>query len=194
MSVLAPDVPPKAAFTTTATDLALTADGSTSSDPDGTVASYAWNFGDGTTGTGATASHTYAAAGSYTVTLTVTDDRGATNAVSRSVTVRAPNKAPVAAFTSSATDLTATFDGSGSSDPDGTIASYAWDFGDGASASTAKAAHTYAAGGSYTVKLTVTDDRGGRMFVCSDTDHCETRRAEGHSGTGLPQANWEAAE
>jgi alpha-D-ribose 1-methylphosphonate 5-phosphate C-P lyase len=40
----------------------------------------------------------------------------------------------------------------------------------------------------------VTDDKGGRMFVCSDTDHCETRRAEGHQGGGLPQANWEAAE
>jgi alpha-D-ribose 1-methylphosphonate 5-phosphate C-P lyase len=45
----------------------------------------------------------------------------------------------------------------------------------------------------------ITDDRGGRMFVCSDTDHCETRRTEGHQGAGLPQlgaakADWEAAE
>jgi len=40
----------------------------------------------------------------------------------------------------------------------------------------------------------VTDDRGGRMFVCSDTDHCETRRAEGHVGPGLPQETLEAAE
>ena len=49
-----------------------------SSDPDGTVASYAWDFGDGSTGTGATPTHTYAAAGTFTVSLTVTDDGGCT--------------------------------------------------------------------------------------------------------------------
>ncbi len=90
-------------------------DGSGSSDADGTIAGYAWNFGDGTAhGTGATPSHTYAAAGTYTVTLTVTDDDGATGTVSHDVTVAAepPNQAPTAAFTSSATFLVAGFDGS----------------------------------------------------------------------------------
>jgi PKD repeat protein len=82
--------PPVAAFTSSAVNLAASFDGSTSSDPDGTVAGYAWTFGDGSTGTGATASHTYAAAGTYTVTLTVTDNVGATNATSKSVTVAAP--------------------------------------------------------------------------------------------------------
>ncbi|MGY1693261.1 PKD domain-containing protein, partial [Geodermatophilus sp. SYSU D01105] len=65
-------------------------DGSASADADGRVASYAWEFGDGGTGTGATASHTYAAAGTYQVKLTVTDEKGATGTVTRAVTVTAP--------------------------------------------------------------------------------------------------------
>ncbi len=68
------------------------------------MASYAWKFGDGSTGTGVSPSHTYAAAGSFQVELTVTDDKGATNAVTKSVTVSAANQSPVAAFTSSAVD------------------------------------------------------------------------------------------
>ncbi len=77
-----------------------------------------------------------------------------------------PNQAPVAAFTSSAVNLAAAFDGSASSDPDGTVASYGWDFGDGSAAGTgAKPVHTYAAGGTYQVKLTVTDNRGGTASV-----------------------------
>ncbi|MEZ4702814.1 MAG: PKD domain-containing protein [Rhodothermales bacterium] len=78
---------PVASFTHSATDLALSVDGSASSDSDGTIVSYAWTFGDGATGSGATASHTYAAAGTYTVALTVTDDEGATGTASQSVTV-----------------------------------------------------------------------------------------------------------
>ena len=58
-----------------------------SSDPDGTIASYAWDFGDGGTATGATASHTYTVAGDYTITLTVTDDDGDTDQASRAVSV-----------------------------------------------------------------------------------------------------------
>jgi PKD repeat protein len=59
-----------------AAPLAITASGSTSSDPDGTIASYAWEFGDGSSATGVQAQHTYANPGEFTVTLTVTDDGG----------------------------------------------------------------------------------------------------------------------
>ncbi len=70
--------------------LAVSFSGTGSSDPDGTIASYAWSFGDGTTGTGATVSKTYSAAGNYTATLTVTDDRGATASASQVISVSAP--------------------------------------------------------------------------------------------------------
>src|SRR5205823_3499957 len=109
------------------------------------------------TSTSATPSHTYATAGTYTVTLTVTDDKGATGTVSRTVTVTLPaNVSPTASFTSSVSGLAVTVNGSASSDPDGTLASYAWTFGDGSTATGATpAAHTYTAGGTYTVSLTV---------------------------------------
>ncbi|WP_427004283.1 LamG-like jellyroll fold domain-containing protein [Pseudarthrobacter sp. H2] len=84
------NVPPVAAFTSSATNLAVAFDASGSSDSDGTITGYAWNFGDGTSGTGATASHAYAGAGSYPVTLTVTDNNGATGTVNRAVAVTAP--------------------------------------------------------------------------------------------------------
>ncbi|SRR5579884_352791 len=70
--------------------LAVSFDGSGSSDPDGTIASYAWNFGDGGTGSGATISHTYAAPGTYTAKLTVTDNAGAGSSASTVITVSAP--------------------------------------------------------------------------------------------------------
>ena len=156
-----PNQAPVASFTAVPGQLTASVDGSASTDPDGTVASYAWTFGDGGTATGATATHAYATGGDYTVTLTVTDNQGATNSTSKVVTVTAPNQAPVAAFTSSATDLALSVNGSGSTDPDGTIASYAWTFGDNTTGTGATTSHTYSAGGTYDVTLTVTDNRGG---------------------------------
>nr|WP_269779424.1 PKD domain-containing protein [Propioniciclava soli] len=157
-----PNQAPAASFTTSAQNLAVSVDGASSADADGTIVSHAWSFGDGAMATGATASHTYAASGTYTVTLTVTDDRGATADSAKQVTVSvpAPNQPPTAAITAGVLDLTASVNGTGSSDPDGSIASYAWTFGDGATATGPTASHTYAAAGTYTVRLTVTDDRG----------------------------------
>ena len=81
------NTPPVAAFTSNCTGLSCTFNGSGSSDAEGPIAGYAWNFGDGATGSGAQPAHTYAAAGTYTVALTVTDAAGATNVITHPVTV-----------------------------------------------------------------------------------------------------------
>jgi PKD repeat protein len=162
VTVSAANIPPVAQFTSTVSSLTASFDGSTSYDPDGTVAQYAWNFGDGTTGTGETASHAYTAAGTYPVTLTVTDNDGATDSVTNNVTVTAP---PVAAFTSGTSALTASFDGSSSTDASGTIQSYAWNFGDGTTATGVTTSHTYSSAGTYAVTLTVTDSNNATSSI-----------------------------
>ncbi|WP_210509042.1 PKD domain-containing protein [Naasia sp. SYSU D00057] len=154
-----PNKAPTAAFTSAVTDLAVVLDAASSTDSDGTLASYDWSFGDGTTGTGVGVEHSYAKAGTYPVTLTVTDDDGATATRTADVTVTAPNAAPTAEFTATPDELDLAVDASASADSDGRIAAYAWDFGDGGTATGATAQHTYAAGGTYTVTLTLTDDR-----------------------------------
>jgi PKD repeat protein len=151
------NVAPVAAFSSQCSQFTCTVDGSASSDSDGTVAGYAWDFGDGSTGSGVTAPHTYQSTGTYTITLTVTDNDGTTGTVQHSVTVTG-DIAPTAAFTISCTRITCSFDGTGSNDPDGSIVSYQWDFGDASTGTGATATHTYAAAGSYTVRLTVTDN------------------------------------
>ncbi|MBY6210352.1 family 16 glycosylhydrolase [Microbulbifer agarilyticus] len=78
---------PVAVFSESCTDLACTFDASASSDSDGSIAGYSWDFGDGNSDIGVTASNSYAAAGSYTVTLTVTDDQGASDTASKVVSV-----------------------------------------------------------------------------------------------------------
>lgn len=82
---------PTANFSFTTNNLTASFNASSSSDPDGSIVSYAWNFGDGTTGSGVTTSRTYAAAGTYNVTLTVTDNGGLTATKSQNVTVTAPS-------------------------------------------------------------------------------------------------------
>lgn len=136
-----------------------------SSDPDGSIATYAWTFGDGGTSALPNPTHSYAAAGSYTATLTVTDNQGATGTDQASVTIASAggNLPPVAVAGGpygGQAGATIGFSSSGSSDPDGSIASYAWDFGDGGSSTLANPAHIYAAAGSFTATLTVTDNQG----------------------------------
>jgi PKD repeat protein len=148
--------------TSGAAGVAVTFNGSGSSDPDGSIAGYAWNFGDNTGGaTGAQVSHTFAA-GTYTVSLTVTDNAGASNTASMQIVIAAANIPPTAAISgpgNGTEGVAVTFDGSGSTDSDGAIVSYSWNFGDNSAGSGAIVDHTFAAG-SYTVTLTVTDNDG----------------------------------
>ena len=107
-----------------------------------------------------TSTHVYADSGTKAVSLTVTDNRGATTTTTINVNVVVPNKAPVATIAPSCTGLTCSFSGNLSVDPDGSIASYAWNFGDNATDTGAVAPHTYAQAGTYPVTLTVTDNVG----------------------------------
>ncbi len=160
--------PPIASFTniptTGAVPLVVTCDASASSDPDGTIASYSWEFGDGQLGTGVTITHTYATMGTFTVKLTVTDNSGAASSTSKTIVAQQANQPPVASFTFTPTTgeapLAVAYDASASSDPDGTIASYSWDFGDGQLGTGMTITHTYATMGTYTIQLTITDNEG----------------------------------
>ena len=176
IDVAAPDYPPVAALSVTqlaSPPLTVSADASGSTDTDATpIASYAFDFGDGTpvdtvAAPTATAQHTYATAGSYSVTLTATDAGGLVSApVTATLDVVAPDDPPVAVLTVTQLaipPLTVSADASGSTDTDATpIDEYEFDFGDGSNgvethAPTAIAQHTYAAAGTYTVKLKVRD-------------------------------------
>jgi len=141
-------------------------DASKSSASGAKIVSYTWDFGDNTTGSGVTVTHAYSSEGSYKVTLTVKDDRGASNSATKTISVKNPkkNEPPVAKATASQTAAetleVVTFDASGSYDPDGAIVSYSWSFGDGQSGDGVTITHAYRSSGSYLVTLTVVDDQG----------------------------------
>ena len=142
--------------------LLVSFNGSASSDPDGTIVSYAWDFGDGNTGTGVTVAHTYQAAGTYTAQLIVTDDSAASDTFTVAINVNASNVAPTATFTATPptgqAPLSVFFDGTGSTDPDGQILSYAWNFGDGNIGTGDTTSNVFTTPGTYNVELIVTDD------------------------------------
>ncbi len=140
-------------------------DGSTSTDADGSIADYAWNFGDNTAGAGPTPSaHTYAAPGTYHVTLVVTDNLGLISATTTHdivISAVGTHLAPVVNANGPYTGTVGTpvvFSSAGSSVDSGLTATYSWDFGDTSTPATvANPSHTYLTAGTYTVKLTVTD-------------------------------------
>ena len=136
-----------------------------SSDPDGTIVAWFWDFGDGATSTAANPSHAYSAAGAYTVTLTVTDDDGAEDMDTAGAQIVLPNQAPTADAGGPYSGLegeTIAFSSSGSTDSDGTLVAWFWAFGDGATSTAANPSHAYAVAGTYNVTLTVTDDDGAQ--------------------------------
>jgi PKD repeat protein len=175
-------------------DQPVNLNGTGSSDSDGAIESYEWREGGSLIGTGSTPTVNFAV-GNHTVTLTVTDDDGATDSDDVVVTVN-PNQLPTASFTYATSGLTLDVDGSGSSDFDGTITSYSWDWGDSTPVgSGATASHAYAASGTYTVALTVTDNGGAAgsssRFVTVSTsitilsENFDDGTADGWTLTGL---------
>lgn len=151
---------PTASFTQSCTGLACDFDATGSSAPGGTITSYAWQFGDGATGTGVSPSHDYPSTGNYLVTLTVTTAAGLTGTTTRTISVQRVNQPPDATFTASCTGMVCSFDGRASDDPDGNVTSWAWNFGDGTTGTGSTASRTYASPGQRTVTLQVTDNDG----------------------------------
>jgi len=140
-------------------------DASASSDNDGEIDFYRWNFGDGTSELLAKQpTHTYQEDGIYTVTLTVIDNLGATDTQTFSVPVgveanQRPTANPGGPYEGSV-DENIVFDGTQSTDSDGNLDEYVWDFGDDTTGSGATITHSYSEAGSYLVTLTVTDNYG----------------------------------
>ena len=158
-----PNAPPVANFRVTCDGLTCTLDGTPSADDAGGLR-FDWDLGrfPNPTATGVVVVVTYPHAGSRTVTLTVTDAGGLTSTATRTFDVGAPaNEPPTASFTASCAGLACTFD-SGASGDDAGITARDWRFGDGATlgGNQVVATHTYAAGGTYTVSLTVRDAAG----------------------------------
>lgn len=145
--------------------LTVTFDASGSQDDDGQITAYDWDFGDGTSAFGAQVTHTFTQDGTYVVVLTVTNDEGEMATARQTITVgTTSNEPPQAAFIASpdtgTAPLTVVFDAASSSDADGIIQAYTWDFGDGDISSGQVVSHTFTTAGTFTVTLLVVDDRG----------------------------------
>jgi PKD repeat protein len=145
------------------TPLKVDFDATDSTDPDGDPLTYSWKFGDGGVGSGVQTSHTYQAIGVYTVELTVSDGVGIDTDTEIIEVKNQPPTINLAASPSSGTPpLEVTFDASASFDPEGGPLTYNWNFGDGTTIANGEAVvkHTYASIGSFTARLTLTDDKG----------------------------------
>ena len=136
-------------------------------DPDGIIVEHSWDFGDGHTSNKANPSHAYSEPGTYTVTLTVRDNEGATGTATALCTIiAAPTPAPQSPMAevngpySGEEDESISFSSKGSHDPDGYLVEYRWEFGDGQISTIANPSHTYSEPGTYSVTLKVTDNQG----------------------------------
>lgn len=169
--------------------------GASSSDGDGPLTNLRWDFGDGSAlVNGSTVEHLFDRAGSYVVTLSVTDGDGLESVAELPVRIHTQGSNPVASFvpstTSAAPGASVSFTSGGTNDPDGGTVYRDWDFGDPSSGSAnhsslAAPTHVFASAGSYTVTLTVVDDEGS-------TSTASTPIAIGLTGTA-PTARFSAA-
>ncbi|MDQ2740322.1 MAG: PKD domain-containing protein, partial [Actinomycetota bacterium] len=188
---------PVAAISAAVSGLSVAFDGTGSTASDGaSISGYSWDFGDGASSTQAKPVHAYSKAGSYPVTLTVTDSMGAVSTAATKTVAVVTDAAPVASFTSSVSALALSVDASDSTASDGATLSYAWDFGDGGTGTGKTASHTYASAGPYTAKLTVTDSKGGTnsktaqvaaaaAHAVPQPDHVVVVVMENHSSTQI---------
>ena len=128
-------------------------------------AKFLWDFGDGVGSSGKSVKHIYMEEGTYTVTLTVVDESSRIGVSKKEVDILYRNQAPVASLEATyggvgqqvKVNSIAFFDGGASSDPDGDVLTFEWDFGDGAKSTLLRPNHEYTSTGNYTVTLTVTD-------------------------------------
>lgn len=166
------DLEPTAAFGFTPSNPgpgdSVSFDATTSSDPEGSIASYEWDWTDDGTldATGSTASHTYSSAGTYTVRLRVTDAAG--HAVETTDSVQVQTAGPTASWTHSPTSPNATDNVQFTDQSSGSVQSWSWDFGDGTTSTQQNPTHSFATQGTYNVCLTVTDGTGNKGKSCDN--------------------------
>lgn len=162
------NTPPVANFTQSCSGLGCTFT-DLSTDANGTITAWLWNFGNGITSTAKNPSYTYPAGGTYSVSLRVTDNGGATATTTKTVSVSAPttNTPPTASFTASCSGLTCTFSDR-STDANGSIVSWRWNFGNGVTSTAQSPTYSYPVSGTYGVSLTVTDNSGALSTATSN--------------------------
>jgi PKD repeat protein len=178
---------PTADFRSSCTDLTCSFT-DLSSDSDGQVMTYDWEFGSEGGSSQKNATHTFAAEGQVSVRLTVTDDLGAEGATTKSVTLTLPVAGgPTADFSVSCSSLDCTF-ADLSSHPDGTIVTWAWEFGDDEESTEQNPVHHYdtTVRTLYTARLTVTDDQGLTSTKTTEftVSPAATLQCESAPGTG----------
>jgi PKD repeat protein len=193
------DHPPIATFsqstTSALTGVSISFNGTASYDPDGTVVSWSWNFGDGPSGVGSTTAHTYSTAGNYTVTLTVTDNSGSTGTATAQIKIT--GLAPVLSITPSTmtptSGQTVTISIT-ASDQYGSIVTTKVDWGDGTTAtlsgSPTSDSHTYTVSGSankpYTITVTVTNNSGQSTSATSTVTVQPSSSSSSNGNLSLP--------
>jgi len=181
----------------------VTFDGGGSTDSDGGVVAYAWDFGDGTSASGSYVTHAWSAGGLFNVTLTVRDNSYETNSTTVQVSVDVPSPAAVLIVRPAGpvyVSQLVTFDASQSQSPWGGITAYAWDLGDGTTSSDTTLTHRYSAEGTYAIRLTVTNVFGvsaaaGQDLTVQPIPAIPLRAYEHHAGFRVPiPSGWSLQE
>jgi PKD repeat protein len=191
----APNQPPNATFTANSeADNALMfnfdASGSADTNTQGSIESYEWDMGDGSSASGKTVTHEYSDVGVYEVTLTTVDEEGAEDTYTETVAASAP---PEVSFTATPAEIDPTdytFDASSSEDPDGEIEKFSWNFGDGEAGSGEVVTHNYdvTEDKSVVVTLTATDGIGTSNSTTKTID------IDVPVFVNYPKTNWEVAD